>query len=286
MGQENSRVKPFNASFLVGLTAIGCMALLCQELALAGTPEKMTSHPALDYFPAPSHDGRYLAFVSERAGNADIWLKSLSSGVVSLPRQLTTHPAVDRMPSLNADGSRLLYVSHKTDPRGDIFLLDVVTGEEKKLTDLSSGDSLPQWGPQNNVMFYLKEDPVNKKQGVFRRSLVDGTEREVVAQASTFSITQDGWILYAHEGNLYALSDANSAHQVDLVVGTDLDVSPIKTKTGMLVFVRYQEDTNGDGVVNTDDQSSIWMGKMNQSTHQLESLYQMTSSGHFQSLSC
>ena len=202
-------------------------------------------------------------------------------GVVSLPRQLTTHPAVDRMPSLNADGSRLLYVSHKTDPRGDIFLLDVVTGEEKKLTDLSSGDSLPQWGPQNNVMFYLKQDPVNEKQGVFRRSLVDGTEQEVVAQASTFSITQGGWIMYAHEGNLYALPDVNSAHHVDLVVGTDLDVSPIKTKTGMLVFVRYQEDTNGDGVVDTDDQSSIWMGKMNQSTHQLESLYQTTSSGHF-----
>ena len=65
----------------------------------AAVPEKITSHPALDYFPSLSKDGRYIAFVSERAGNPDIWLKSLSAGAISLPRQLTFHPGVDRDPA-------------------------------------------------------------------------------------------------------------------------------------------------------------------------------------------
>ncbi|MDX1412460.1 MAG: hypothetical protein R3351_09905, partial [Nitrospirales bacterium] len=53
--------------------------LFCQ-LPIPGigaiTPDKVTVHPALDYFAAPSQDGRFLAFVSERSGNPDIWLKS------------------------------------------------------------------------------------------------------------------------------------------------------------------------------------------------------------------
>ncbi|MFB3070569.1 MAG: hypothetical protein ACE1ZK_00730 [Nitrospirales bacterium] len=45
-------------------------------LGQAADVHQVTTHPALEYCPAPSQDGRFLAFVSERSGNADIWLKS------------------------------------------------------------------------------------------------------------------------------------------------------------------------------------------------------------------
>ncbi|MCS6896429.1 MAG: hypothetical protein NZM29_00520, partial [Nitrospira sp.] len=80
--------------------------------ASGGNPEKVTNHPALEYAGSPSGDGRFLAFVSEQTGNADIWLKSLTAGVSSLPRPLTTHPGKDTAPALNTNGSSLLYVSY------------------------------------------------------------------------------------------------------------------------------------------------------------------------------
>ena len=146
----------------------------------ATAPDKVTAHPALDYFAAPSSDGRYLAFVSERSGNPDIWLKSLATGIISLPRQLTTHPAVDRDPALTANGTKLLYISHKTDPRGDVYLLDLVTGEETQLTDLRSGDSTPQWGSEGQSIFYLKKDLKSGNQSVYRRMLGTEEGQEVV----------------------------------------------------------------------------------------------------------
>ena len=161
----------------------------------ATTLEKVTTHPALDYFASPSQDGRFLAFVSDRSGNADIWVKSLAAGAVSLPRQLTTHPAVDRDPSLNADGTRLLYVSHKTDPRGDVYLLDLVTGKETQLTDIRSGDSTPQWDVDGQSFFYLKQDPKTGKQSVVSPSAQDprgkgGRERNL----RLFPLVKmDGW---------------------------------------------------------------------------------------------
>ena len=110
---------------------VGCLiSLFCgwPSVGVTADLEKLTSHPAVDYYASPSLDGRYVSFVSERSGNPDIWIRSLAVGAASLPRQLTTHPAVDRDPALSQDGQKLLYVSHKTDPRGDIFLMDGCLG--------------------------------------------------------------------------------------------------------------------------------------------------------------
>ena len=136
-----------NAHPLIGLrfwAILLCLTIPLSPTVVAGATERMTSHPALDVFASPSGDGRFLAFVSERSGNADVWLKPLSAGVFSPPRQITAHPGKDTAPSLNRSGSLLVYVSYKQDPRGDIYLLDLLSGKETRLTDSLSGDS---WKP-------------------------------------------------------------------------------------------------------------------------------------------
>ena len=252
-------------------------------------PEKVTTHPVLDYFAAPSQDGRFLAFVSERSGNADIWLKSLAAGTVSLPRQLTTHPAVDRDPALNTDGTQLLYVSHKTDPRGDIYLLDLVTGEETQLTDLASGDSTPQWGPDDESMFYLKQDPETGTQSIYRRTLGSPEEQEVVKGTTSFSIGHQGWISYTKNGTLRIVNDHDPTTDSALTSETYLDSWPNlsressfgPTEIQTVSFTRYEEDTNQDGRIDTDDESSVWLTQWNPSTLQTVALYRLTPSSHF-----
>jgi Tol biopolymer transport system component len=164
-------------------------------LALAAAPQRLTSHPALDYQPSVSSDGQTLAFVSTRSGSLDIWVQTLRSTALALPRQATTHPASDQEPALNRDGTRLLYVSHKSDPRGDVYLLDLITRKEKRLTDLTSGDASPQWDQEEKGFFYLKSNTLQGTSAIYRKSFSTQTEELIVPQATSFSVNGHGQLL-------------------------------------------------------------------------------------------
>lgn len=277
---------------VLSLSACLCFAAVCVLLVLPASAEssqieKLTSHPAVDYSPAPSEDGRYLAFVSERTGNPDIWLKSLATGVVSLPRQLTTHPAADRDPSLNPDGSRLLYVSHKTDPRGDIYLLNVASGDERRLTDQSSADTAPQWTPAGDGFYFLKQQPGSTSASVVKKSLSGTTETTVVEQANSFAIAPDGSVVYANQGHLYVVAADRASDPKVLTVESFLDVLPSVSRdldgvqTMTMAFTRYERDTNGDGLLDADDESSIWVGRLDGAARGFAALFRVTPSGSF-----
>src|SRR5262249_8458120 len=50
----------------------------------------LTTHPAHDFMPVWSHDGRQIAFASDRHGNFDIYVMPATGGE---PRRLTFHSA-------------------------------------------------------------------------------------------------------------------------------------------------------------------------------------------------
>ncbi len=258
------------------------LVFLCPWTAKAAEVHKVTTHPALDYFPAPSRDGRFLAFVSERSGNADIWLKSLSLGVVSLPRQLTTHPAIDRDPSLNPEGSQLLYVSHRSDPRGDVYLMNLTTREERKLTNLRTADSLPQWGPDGEWIYYLSEDVATGMQTLKRRSLTNDQEATLLSDVSAYSIGRDGWIVVSRNGTLSMFKEqAQDQGRVLASSSEGLNLWPAISEDGFVAFTHYAQDTNEDGVLDANDESSIWFGQWDFQGGTQVGVYQMTSLGQF-----
>ena len=71
-------------------------------------PRRLTHHTGWDYDPSFSPDGRHLAFVSERDGNAEIYVMD-SDG--SNPRRLTDHSAADFSPSFSPDGRHIVFMS-------------------------------------------------------------------------------------------------------------------------------------------------------------------------------
>ncbi|MDT7042285.1 CHAT domain-containing protein [Candidatus Nitronereus thalassa] len=247
----------------------------------AAEVRQVTTHPALDYFPAPSRDGRFLAFVSERSGNADIWLKSLKLGVVSLPRQLTTHPSIDRDPALNAEGSRLLYVSHKSDPRGDVYLMNLTTGEERRLTDLRTADSLPAWGSDGASVYYLSQNVTTGVQSLKKRSLVDDQESILVADVLAYSLNENGWILVSQGGALTFVQEQSLDNGRTVPTTPGLNMWSAISDNGVMAFTHYAQDTNEDGVVDANDESSIWLSQWDFQEDAQSSLFQMTPIGHF-----
>ncbi|MEX2492198.1 MAG: CHAT domain-containing protein [Nitrospirales bacterium] len=242
------------------------LLLLSATPSFGSSPQRLTSHPAADYQPTVSANAQFLAFVSTRSGNEDIWVQSLSKTALALPRQITTHPASDHNPSINRDGTRLLYVSHKTDPRGDIYLRDLITGEEQQLTDLRSGDTFPQWDPEENAFYYLKTPPLEGTSAIYRKTFSDNQEALIVPHATSFSVGTTGAIVYT-DHNHVTIMDIHSKHTTALDSASPaLDLWPSilppessATSDPFIFFTRYEQDTNGDGQLDTDDESSLWM---------------------------
>ena len=280
---------------ITSLTIHRCIHLLSLPLFLLGAtyafgspPQQLTTHPALDYQSAVSADGQTMAFVSMRSGNADIWIQALGSSTFTLPRQVTMHPASDQEPALNRDGTRLLYVSHQSDPRGDVYVLDLITREQKQLTDLSSGDASPQWDKDEKAFFYLKRDPLQGTSAIYRKSFLNQSEELIVPQATSFSVNGQGQLLYSNGKHLTLMNlQDHSSTPLDqdgnvLDLWPALDHHPAELITNRpLFFARYEQDTNGDGLVDTDDESSIWMKYRDSQSHQLQGLYRITPAHQF-----
>lgn len=264
---------------------------LCALLALAsaGTPpgaaggvsdlERLTSHPALEYAGSPSADGRFLAFVSEQNGNADIWLKSLTAGISSLPRPLTTHPGKDTAPALNENGSALLYVSYRSDPRGDIYLLDVPTGKETRLTNERQGELAPSWG-EDKTVYFLQENEPSRDRSLVRLSLGTGTIEPLIEHVMSYAVGPGGSIVYS-DGRRLLLRPSPSSDPRPLTSGDFVDTSPAFVDRTTIVFTRYQDDTNGDGVIDADDESSIYLANWDRATGARTSLYRLTPGREF-----
>ncbi len=243
------------------------LSLLCAAPSFGASPQQLTSHPAADYQPSVSANSQFLTYVSTRSGNEDIWLQSLENSGMSLPRQITTHPASDYNPAVNSDGTRLLYVSHKSDPRGDIYLRDLITHEEQRLTDLNSGDAFPQWDPGEDAFFYLKTDPIKGTSAVYRKPFSDKHEIRIIPDASSFSVGPNNTIVYSDGSLIRTLDIQTKQTEIVDLPSPALHLWPtLLPKTGssatpeaFVVFSRYEQDTNADGELDTDDESSIWM---------------------------
>jgi dipeptidyl aminopeptidase/acylaminoacyl peptidase len=87
-----------------------------------------------------SHDGRWLAYDSDREGNADIYRIKIDGGE---PVQVTTHPGGDFAPAWSSDDRRLVFYSSRTGSR-ELYSIGVDGNDERQLTQAKSD----LYGPQ------------------------------------------------------------------------------------------------------------------------------------------
>jgi Tol biopolymer transport system component len=120
-----------------------------------GTGERRLPGPsALDYNPALSPDGQWIAFTSERRGSADLYRVRVDGS--SLER-LTSDPAYDDQASWSPDGSSLAFVSTRTSGTADIWTLDLATKAARNLTATAGGDFRPSWSPDGKWIAFSSD---------------------------------------------------------------------------------------------------------------------------------
>jgi Tol biopolymer transport system component len=94
----------------IAFTALGDLWML----PVGGTPMKLTDDPAFELDPAWSPDSTQLAFVSDRGGHMDLWIRDLRT---SKETRVTRERAAVSGPAWSRDGSQIAYLGDRHEVR-------------------------------------------------------------------------------------------------------------------------------------------------------------------------
>jgi hypothetical protein len=117
---------------------------------------KLTTGLLAPRFPSWMPDGKSLVFSAfSSSGTAqDLFQIDIASRQVTPLLETTT--AEETQPTVSPDGQKIAYVGYPNqDPSSnrDIFVLDLATGESKRLTTGSALDWFPAWSPDGHIYF-------------------------------------------------------------------------------------------------------------------------------------
>ena len=96
-------------------------------------PIRITAHPASEFAPHFSPDGRWIAFSANYDNNTDVYVVPTEGGQ---PRRLTWHPAADVVTGWSPDGKRVLFTSNReiaNSRSGQLYEVALTGGYERKV---------------------------------------------------------------------------------------------------------------------------------------------------------
>ena len=117
-----------------------------------GHPIQLTSHPAAEFAPHFSPDGRWIAFSANYDNNTDVYVIPVEGGQ---PRRLTWHPAADIVTGWSVDGKRVLFVSNRevaNSRSGQLYEVSLDGGYERKVMKAVAVEG--SWSPDGKRLVY------------------------------------------------------------------------------------------------------------------------------------
>ena len=117
---------------------------------LEGTLTRLTEHEGFDAHPSWSPDGAWIAFSSDAGGSHDLWRVRVADRKLE---QITHAPGSEVEPAWSPDGKRLAYVRIDDEGRASIWSRDMLSGDERQLTD-GPADRTPAWFPDSQRLVF------------------------------------------------------------------------------------------------------------------------------------
>jgi len=148
------------------------------------TITQLTSEPGYEGEPTFSPDGETIAYVSDRTGNFDIFLKQVSGGP---DVNVTNSPADDVQPAFSPDGKQIAFVSTRESLKdllyenfgvpatgGGVWVISALGGTPRRIAE--SGN-FPSWSRDGSSIVYMGGEDWKKK--IYRVPAAGGEAREI-----------------------------------------------------------------------------------------------------------
>lgn len=134
-----------------------------QEEGLLGKPRQVFCAPgATQGTPTFSPDGKKLAFVSNKDGTPRIYTLDIPPPGASLkelkPKMISKKTRENTCPAWSPDGKKIAYSALASGTR-QIWIYDIISGEEMQLTDGYGHKENPAWGPNSMHLIFNSSTP-------------------------------------------------------------------------------------------------------------------------------
>lgn len=111
------------------------------------TSSQYFTYSGQDFSPAASHDGKLVAFTSNRDGRQRIWLKQVDGG-----GEVAVTEGTDDFPRISPDGSAILFARF-AGRQGSLWRIPIVGGEARKILDDAASGS---WSPDGKQIAFSR----------------------------------------------------------------------------------------------------------------------------------
>jgi len=189
-------------AWLRGRSSASKRAVALENVTL--TP--LTTDPGYEGEPTFSPDGQTIAYVSDRTGNFEIFLKQISGGP---DINLTNNKADEVQPAFSPDGKQIAFVSTRDSARelfyrnanfplqgGGIWVMTALGGPARKIVE--SGN-FPSWSPDGSAIIFSGGPQGSQK--LFSVSAQGGAAHEVPLNFNTVNQSQQNLFYPSYSAN-------------------------------------------------------------------------------------
>lgn len=138
-------------------------------------PTRLVADGYFNSDPDFTPDGRSIVYSSDRAGNADLWQRNLTTGE---ERRLSGLPGAQLASRVSPDGTRIAYA----DQDGVTWVLDLATGTPTQVTPPLFMPGRPTWSPDGRTLALAAVKPYSRR---FR----EGTSQVLTVDLDTGALT-------------------------------------------------------------------------------------------------
>lgn len=151
-------------------------------MKIGDKPEKLTDDAYWEADPAWSHDGSRLAYVSDRAGTPDIYIRDMTTGN---ERRLTKIDGAELYPAWSPDGSRIAFLD-QIDTDAAVHVVQVDSGAVNQVTEPLYQPGRPTWSADGQTLALTVVVAYNK-------SYREGTNQILLVNTVTGDTTYE-WV--------------------------------------------------------------------------------------------
>lgn len=199
---------------------------LYKVASTGGEAYPLTMHEAYDYMPVWSHDGKWIAFASDRFGNFDVYVMPSSGGEA---KRLTYNSANDYPYDFTPDNQKVLFGTNRNDiytsarfPQRGLFqkLYEVPVTGGRSVMFLSAGSEFARFNRTGDKVIFQDrkgyEDAYRKHHtsAVTRDIWIYDVKKDEYAQVSSFEGEDREPVWGSDDNSFYYLSEKDGAQNI------------------------------------------------------------------------